>query len=347
MRSKNIILLVVVAFIGGLVFFFACKHICDSKLATLKDKAKNAFILALDKSLRNREIEIPFSSYSDTKSLATVNIPDSVAIIDESGKHWYKFYKERSEMNVASNVRVRSLHSYTFGEHPLVADSLNIVWGQYLSESYVSAESALCISIMDQKGRVKSQNSLLHEWCSPSNLVLTAYIGYACEIEVKGYIDYSIWSMIYVQTLLCLLLYIAFVYGGYQICIVVQNKIVAIRQKNTIEVLKIVREIDGAPTRSYKLKENILFYAEQKILEVNGVEQKISKQTCELLELFLLNEDQDYKLEDEEIMEKLWPDGSGYKARVHKAVGRLRNILFNIDSSIEIKRGIETYQLLF
>lgn len=40
MRTKNIILLVAIACIGGVVFFFACKYIYEFKLSVLKEKAK-------------------------------------------------------------------------------------------------------------------------------------------------------------------------------------------------------------------------------------------------------------------------------------------------------------------
>ena len=45
-------------------------------------------------------------------------------------------------------------------------------------------------------------------------------------------------------------------------------------------------------------------------------------------------------------MKRLWPDGSGDIYRIHKAITRLRSIIYDFDTSIEIKRGVETYQLL-
>lgn len=48
MRTKNIILLVAIACIGGVAFFFACKYIYESKLSTLKEEAKEAFIEVVD-----------------------------------------------------------------------------------------------------------------------------------------------------------------------------------------------------------------------------------------------------------------------------------------------------------
>ena len=40
MRTKNIILLAVIACIGVVAFFFACKYSYESKLSALKEEAK-------------------------------------------------------------------------------------------------------------------------------------------------------------------------------------------------------------------------------------------------------------------------------------------------------------------
>ena len=54
----------------------------------------------------------------------------------------------------------------------------------------------------------------------------------------------------------------------------------------------------------------------------------------------------DYIVTDAEIMNILWPDGSGHLKRVHKAVARLRTYLIT-DSPIRIEReNLDTYQLI-
>ena len=44
MRPKRIILLFVIACVGGVIFFFVCKYTYDFKVVKLKEKARNAFI---------------------------------------------------------------------------------------------------------------------------------------------------------------------------------------------------------------------------------------------------------------------------------------------------------------
>lgn len=132
----------------------------------------------------------------------------------------------------------------------------------------------------------------------------------------------------------------------YKTWILVRKKLVLMQQKNTIEVLKIVKEVDSTPVRSYMLKEDMIFYAEKKTIELRGIKTRLSPQANELLELFLNNKEKHYILKDDEIMSKLWPNRKERVENVHKAVGRLRNILHKLDSDIDIKRGVESYQLI-
>jgi len=134
----------------------------------------------------------------------------------------------------------------------------------------------------------------------------------------------------------------------YKICIVALKKVSTMRQKEIVEIpiVKLVKEINGTPIRSYVLHDNIIFYAEQKKIEKNGYTKKIPAQSSHLLELFLQRKEEGYVLSDDDIKNRLWSDGSGDIYRIHKAITRLRSIIYDFDTSIEIKRGVETYQLL-
>ena len=345
MKTYNIILLAIAICIGGVTFFFACKYTYESKLSTLKQKAKDTFIEAVDQEVKNRKVEGPLVSYFDPKAVAA-EIPDSVYIRDSLGVHWYPLDRKKHYMNITDNTHLRTLHSYTFGIRPIVADSLNIIWRKYLLKTHLPIESDLSISVTDEKGKVKSCDKTQCGWNNFSNIVFTVYIGYACEIEVRGYIHYSIWSIMLFELLLYLLLTIFIVYGMYKTWVLVREKLVLIQQKNTIEVLKIVKEVDATPVRSYMLKEDVIFYAEEKTIEFRGIKTKLAPQASELLELFLNNKEKHYVLKDDEIMSNLWSYRMERVENVHKAVGRLRNILNKLNPDIDIERRVEAYQLL-
>lgn len=348
MRTKNIILLALIACISGVAFFFACKYIYESKLSTLKQKAKGAFIEAVDQEVKSRDLQVPFSFYSDSKFLNVADVPDSVFLEDEFGKYYYRLDPQKHYMNITDNTNVRAIHSFTFGKKHLLPDSLNVIWKEYLSKSHIFNKSALCILTTDGQGNTNSLNTVQSEWSSPSTLMFVIYLGYACEIEVKGYLYCTVWNLIYMEIILFLLLCIISVYMTYKICIVALKKVSTMRQKEIVEIpiVKLVKEINGTPIRSYVLHDNIIFYAEQKKIEKNGYTKKIPAQSSHLLELFLQRKEEGYVLSDDDIKNRLWSDGSGDIYRIHKAITRLRSIIYDFDTSIEIKRGVETYQLL-
>lgn len=363
MRSKNIILLVVVVFIGGLAFFFTCKYIYDSKLATLKENAKNAFILALDQELKNRNLNGKLSFYLDLGAVVS-DVPDTVYLEDESGRHPYKINSKKKQMNITNNVNIRFLHSIVLRKAPQIYDSLGVKWKEQLLIYDILYKSALHLSLMDQDGSVKSLDSAQCEWCNSSNLVFTIYIGYAYEIEAMGYLKYTIWSILYKEVLLFLLLYVIFGYGLYRFWNVLSHKIHTLRTPTVREiikevsveivkevqveklVLKEVQRVEDSPLHSYLLGENIIFYADQNIIEIDGVMHNIQAQSGLLLDLFLKQKDNGYTLNEDLIIDKLWPDNSGNHKRMHKAIARLRSFLKKIDPSLSIINKNGTYQLI-
>lgn len=341
MRPKKIILLSVIACVGGIAFFFAGQYTYELKVAELSAKARKAFDEALDQEVKSRNVGGKLTFSFDVNTV-DADIPDSVYLEDSSGKHWFPMNREKDRMNITDNANLRSLHSYIFFKNPIKPDSLNAIWAERLLKSEISSKPALCVSVMERKGGVKSQDTFQNERCNSSNLIFAITIGYACEIKVMGYLYYSIWDLICVEITLYLLLLIAGVYGGYKIGLTIQEKLMLMRQR---QILK-VKEVDATPIRSYLLRENIIFYAEHCIIEKNGIEYKLQPQSCLLLELFLKEKEIGYILENDFIDKRLWPNGSGNIGRIYQAIARLRTILSKLDASLDIKKGSETYQLL-
>lgn len=342
MKTKDLILLFLISFVGGTVFYSLCKYTFERKQTELKDKARTAFIEAVNHEVKSKGVEGPLLFNIDSKSVAD-DMPDSVYIEDELGKHWYVLDPMKNHKNVTNNTNLRFLHSFIFEKYPIVPDTLNSVWHNLLENHHINFNSALSVTVVDGKGKITSQNVSMLKWVGCSSLIFTAYIGYACEIEVKGYLDYSIWNLMLTDILIYFLLCFLVFSGVYKAVKEIRKRVIRLQQKKIVEI---VNRVDNTAIRAYKLRDNIIFYAEKKIVTVNEVEKKVPKQANQLLELFLVNEKNGYIVSDDEIMNNLWPDGTGYTERIHKAVGRLRIQLHKIDSSIEIERGIETYQLL-
>ena len=371
MRPKSIILLSVIACIGGIAFFFACRYTYKSKVAELKEKAKKTFVEAVDRELNDRQLKGNFSVYLNLGNIVS-ETPDTVYLEDESGRYSYQIGLEKKHKNITNDANVRFLHSIAFGKKPLIPDSLNTKWREQLLISGISFKSALCISLTTQDGNVSSSNTYQSEWCNTSNLVFTFYIGYGYEIEVVGYLYYTMWSMIYREMLLYLFLSVVLGYGFYKSFIIISHKIKLLRTKERVEIVKevpveIVKEVsveiikevpveiqvikevqrvENISLRSYLLRENIIFYADQNLIEVDGIKQNIQAQTSLLLELFINQKDNGYILKEDFIIDKLWPDHSGNDKRMHSAIGRLRLLLRKIDTSFSIINKNGTYQLI-
>ena len=241
---------------------------------------------------------------------------------------------------------------------------MNAKWRELLQISGISFQSALRISLINEDCSVELSDTYQSEWCNTSNLVFTFYIGYGYEIEVMGYLNYTMWSMIYREMLLYLFLYVVLGYGFYKSFIIINHKIKLLRTKERVEivkevpveiikevpveiqVIKEVQRVENIPLRSYLLRENIIFYADQNLIEVDGIKQNIQAQTSLLLELFINQKDNGYILEEDFIKKKLWPNYSGYGERMHSAIGRLRLLLKKIDTSFSIINKNGTYQLI-
>ena len=371
MRHKSIILLSVIACIGGVAFFFVCRYTYKSKVAELQEKAKKTFVEAVDRELNDRQLKGNFSVYLNLENIVS-ETPDTVYLEDESGRYSYQIGFEKKHKNINNDANVRFLHSIAFGKKPLVPDSLNAKWREQLLISGISFKSALCIFLTTKDGNVSFSNTYQSEWYNTSNLVFTFYIGYGYEIEVMGYLYYTMWSMIYREMLLYLFLSVVLGYGFYKSFIIISHKIKLLRTKERVEIVKevpveIVKEVsveiikevpveiqvikevqrvENISLRSYLLRENIIFYADQNLIEVDGIKQNIQAQTSLLLELFINQKDNGYILEEDFIKEKLWPNYSGYGERMHSAIGRLRSLLKKIDTSFSVINKNGTYQLI-
>lgn len=365
MRFNNIILLSSIICIVGVLFFFACKNAYESKQGDLNKKAITTFAEAIDREFKNRKLSGDISLNFDLKKVKS-DTSSVIYWIDESGRYEYRLNKEKSSMNVTGDSNDRFLHTIAFRKHPLQPDSLNANWRELLASSGVFFKSALHLSIKNIDGSVKSQDTYQSEWRNPSDSVLTRYIGYACEIEAIGYLHYSMWGLISKELSVYFFICVLFICVFYKSIILLRCKIHSLRTKEIVEVINEVpvevikevpvevikevpvevRKIGATPIHSYKLSEDIIFYADRNILMVCGVEKKMQAQSGLLLELFLNEISNDYILKDCIIIEKLWPDGSGNDSRMHKAVGRLRLFIHEIDPSLTILRKSGTYQLI-
>lgn len=344
LRQRYIFVAIIIVL--GLIWGWNCKISYDSNLLELKTKSKKTFIEAFNIEMRNRDFpDVPMYSNSTTASLLKTEYPDSVYIVDETGKHYFKFYIEKHNNSTTNNVELRALQSSVFYENPIQPDSLNHIWKALLLKEKIFSQSALRLSILDRHHLTTVATTANSAWCNKINPVFITYIGYAFEIEVTGFINYSIWSILGWWILTYLLFYIFSIFAVYIIVSYILTKIKTLRQVKIKEVLipVFVKESDGPQVNSYALRDNFIFYAEQRVIEIDGIRKKMPLQACLLLELFLNSKN--YIVTDDEIMSRLWTDGSGHLKRVHKAVARLRTYMITEPTILIERSDTGAYQL--
>lgn len=373
MKQKSIILLSIIACIGGVIFFIACRRTYEYKVDELKQIANKTFKEMLLQELKSREANDGQYRFHLAIEKGLTGVSDTVCVEEESGRSYYLIDDKKEDLNITDDVNQRCIHSIVLVESPHVTDSLYVKWKKKLLAEGVNLESALRISLKNKEDSVyTTQNTQLSEWNESSISVFTHCIGYAHELIVTGYMHYTIWNLIGKELIICILLYVAFISGFYVLIRTIHRNMHLIRRKEIVEIIKevpkiitkevpieIIKEIhvekqvvkevqrvDCTELRSYRLGDNILFYADQNIILINDVEHKIQAQSALLLELFLKQKENDYILKEQFILDTLWVDHSRNNGRLHSAVGRLRTFIKNIGLPFIIINKGDTYQLI-
>ena len=111
-------ILVTIIIIVGLIWGWGCNMFYDSNLMELQVKAKQIFIDALNTEMRSRNIPKGLIHSNVTSEfLLKPEYPDSVYIIDETGKSYYKFYIEKHNNSTTYDIELRGLQTCTFGKN--------------------------------------------------------------------------------------------------------------------------------------------------------------------------------------------------------------------------------------
>ena len=342
--AKHRYILLTTSIIGGIVFLYCGKIYYENKREELCEKARSAFNKALEQEFEKRDVKEKISFIIKLEGQSNIReTPDTIYWEDENGKRKYILQPERHRKNVVVDPNTRFIHSYVLMKSPIISDTLNGIWQKYLKENGIFCKSGLQIDVYDRDEQVITSLTSDNNWFKTPIVDYT--IGYRCEVEIKGYLNYGINNLIGVRGLGFFLLYCLFIGGAYKVVIYINKRVnqppvVTIKE---VPMIELVKDTDKSPVRSYRLGNNSIFYAEQKKIVSDGEERKISPQIGMLLEYFL--NATDYKLSDDEIMKYLWPDDSGSAGRIQQAIARLRNVL-EVEPQIHIERiGISAYQM--
>ncbi len=347
-KRESLKLLLICA-IGIVAVGITGRHLYQSRIEFWKEEACNTFRVALMEELQKRSREEVYFYSKGNVDLSVMNANDrkkepiTVAMESKYGKKNFIIPYEKHIHNIERSSDLRGVRSYILKKNPLKADSLDIVWKGVLTRAGYSGKTVVRTSITDWWEHEASTYSADSSYVSKSDSLVTYYLGYRCEVGVTGYL-YCPWWKVYSsrdRALLgalivgCFLLFFMQEYVGriYRRFFVKEIPLVVEKEVQVI-IEKEVPVIAANKNQShiYQLEDNLFFDADLRMLRKADVGVKLMPLSAKLLQGFL--DAKDYRLSNNEIMDLLWPDGTGTSERLHTNIKRLRAYLSQVSAWI-------------
>lgn len=314
---------------------------------------------------KKKELDLPVFSFQQT---ATDTVSLSIRIKTAKGERKYKVDPEKSRRNISPYMNERFLSSVVCEKNPLLVDSLQVLWGKVIREHWIDALSSIHLLSTDLYGNTTSMVSLASCHSSFYQAVFTSYIGCRCEVEVKGVLHYSWWTVclyqyapflwIIIGSILAVVLFHLFYLLTHRPpkIKVIEKEIPSddIVEREVIrevviekEVIKWVKSSESKKGCSYQLHPELFFDPQKQVLLWNGEEIFLAPQSCVILKLFL--DAPDYTMSDEEILKGIWGnDKAATTKRFTVAYSRLCAFLERVNCPVAFKRvGSNQYRMLF
>ena len=173
----------------------------QNRMEFWKTQARSTFRVALGEELQKRNMEIPFY-VEENIDLSIMDANDrkkeliKVSMISKYGEKSFIIPYEKHIHNIERPSDWRLIRSIVLEDHPLIADSLNLLWKELLGQIEYPGKTVVRISVTDwweHEACSYSEDSL---YLSKSDSLDTHYLGYRCEVGVTGYL-YGPWWMIF------------------------------------------------------------------------------------------------------------------------------------------------------
>lgn len=276
------------------------------------------------------------------------NMPKIVTMNIGNGEREYIIPAYKHNHNVVADVGERLFDSIILEEHPLKADSLNMLWDSLLIKNDIFCRTNVRITVTDLSENVSTVYAKGPQYLSASDSLFSYYIGYRCEVEVTAFAAFSYWESLalwdWIKLFFLLLISVFLLCYQYNY----RKKFVSGSEHEQLEY-----SVSGDETTVVSLKQNkscvyqlengLLFDPTNRLLKRGNQVKNLLPQVSILL-TGLLNASE-YRMSIPEICLLLWPDGDGRAERVHTIVARLRSSLSGLSSTILIVGGNYQYQL--
>lgn len=350
MRDKIIIVLLALAVVTTTIFVFVWRK---NNVKRWNEVACETFKDALNEDLARRgDLKVEFHGGRRLMSVAKSN-PENVFITSKYGRRECKIDSIKHVNNVTFDAELRGVYSVVLEDYPLVCDTIEAIWKRRLSNQNIMASTGVRVSVTDLDNHTTSDFSKTFGHKSLKDSLASCYIGYRCEVEVTGFINYAWLSnmkfrdifVFAVPLLVIMILYII----GYsfrdkiekyftkEVPVIIEKEIPVIVEK---EILVIATE--KSQSHIYKLPDGTLFNFDDSSLKNGEGRNHLSNQNKTLLKAFV--EADNNRLTSDEIQSLLWPKGNGTPDTVHQSVSRLRSILEKA-SKMTLSNEDNAYQL--
>lgn len=339
--------------IGVAVAIITAYFLYQDRKVFWEEQARGAFVEVIKKEVQKRSgAEVYFASSGNVKLPVEKKGPITVTLESKDGKKDYIIPEYKYLHNIEEDPTLQGMQSILFKNNPLNADSLNIIWNDFLEKSGFRGKSITRLSVidlLDTETRAYSRDSI---YVSKSDSLISCYIGHRSEIEVTGFVYYPWWQAYSLKNVLqlcgiilgCFLLFLLFEKSGsYYRRFLIKASPVIVEKIVVVENDILVKATEAKQIHVYQLDEGVQFDVKAKCLKKGDILESMLPQSVILLQGLL--EAKDYRLSIEEIWLLLWPNGSGTSQKMHMAVGRLRASLSKVSGCL-IENGNYGYQLI-
>ena len=289
---------------------------------------------------------IPFSSHGSYRSLVESDFPLAIGLKTGQGNRQDTITWEDSQRNITQDPDMRTWHSMLFLKHSLSLDTLSRNWNDSLRLAGFSGKGLLRVRTLDLNSGVQhcvyTGDSL--EMARADSLS-QLNIGYACEIEVTGFLLSSWWE-VYSALDWTVAVLLALAVGGFGLLLwnlpIIKERywVKKVEEKKTIYVATM--ELNQASC--YRFADGTLFDREQHLLQRGGVSVKLPVLLVNLLDIFV--EAKGNSVPTVDFMAKLWASNQEDTRLLYTAINRLKKSLNSVSADMIIENEHGAYRLV-
>ena len=189
MRESVKLLLIYIA-IGVIVAGITTYFLYQDRKEQWNEYARETFTEALKEEIQKRsEMKVYFATQGETSlSSREKEFPEEVTLKGKNGKRIYSIPTYKRHHNIVGDLNQRMLQGYVLEKRPLKADSLQLVWKNYLKKVEFPGKSSIDLFIIDLQKQERQSFSYDSAFAMKSDSLISYYVGFRYENGVTGFV---------------------------------------------------------------------------------------------------------------------------------------------------------------